>query len=175
MTVTPQLRAIVLVGALAILALLLGFETLNMNRASSATPKTIPPVTARDRAEAPKQKPKTTVDPHVAAALRAGLPRSVARALGADRVVVVELYSSADEVDGLARAEAESGAALAGAGFVAVDVHRDGDSAKLTSLLGALPPSPAALVYRRPATLFVTLPGFTDRTMVQQAATNASQ
>jgi glucose/arabinose dehydrogenase len=170
MTVTPQLRAIVLVGALAILALLLGFETLNMNRASSATP-----VTARDRAEAPKQKPKTTVDPHVAAALRAGLPRSVARALGADRVVVVELYSSADEVDGLARAEAESGAALAGAGFVAVDVHRDGDSAKLTSLLGALPPSPAALVYRRPATLFVTLPGFTDRTMVQQAATNASQ
>ena len=87
--------------------------------------------------------------------------------------MVVELYSPDDTVDGLARGEAQSGAALAGAGFVAVNVAKDGDSAALTKVLGSLPPAPAALVYARPAALFVTLPGFNDHTTVEQAAMNA--
>jgi hypothetical protein len=34
--------------------------------------------------------------------------------------------------------------------------------------------APATLVYIRPATLYVTLPGFNDRTIIQQAAANAA-
>jgi hypothetical protein len=134
--------------------------------------KATPTVKAKPKAKA-KPKPKPKPNPNVVAARAAGLPDSVARLMATRRAVVVMLYSSSDEVDGLARAEAASGAALAGAGFVAVDVDADKDSATLTRTLGTLPPAPAALVYARPATLYVTLPGFNDRTTIQQAAANA--
>jgi hypothetical protein len=191
-TVTPQLKAIVLAGGLAALALVLGFLTLSMNQPSSsaADPKPILPLHARmlpkartasaaavaAKAKAAKAKPKPAKpapNPNVVAALKEGLPQVVAAQLADHSVVVVELYSGSDQVDDLARGEAASGAALAGAGFAAVNVDRDGPSAALTKLLGTLPPAPAALVYQRPAKLFVTLPGFNDRTTIQQAATNA--
>ena len=188
MTVTPQLKAILIAGGLAALALVLGFFTLSMNQSSSsATPPAILPLKQRTHADAsktaskpavkakpkPRVKPKPKPNPIVVAAVEAGLPKSVALQLGTKRAVVVALFSSSDEVDGLARAEAASGAALAGAGFVAVDVDADKDSATLTRTLGSLPPAPATLVYVRPATVYITLPGFNDRTTVQQAASNA--
>jgi hypothetical protein len=178
-TVTPHLKAIVLAGGLAALALALGFMTLSMNQPSSsdATPKAIMPLHLRKTKAEPTVKPKVVhraaPDPNVVAAKEAGLPAQIAAQLGPHRVVVVELYTAGDQVDDLARGEAAAGAALAGAGFVAVRVEQDKVSATLTKLLGALPPAPAALVYSRPATLYVTLPGFNDRTTVQQAATNA--
>jgi hypothetical protein len=189
-TVTPQLKAILIAGGLAALALVLGFLTLSMNQSSSdAAPAKILPLKERKATGAskptvkatphtrpkakPKPKPKPKPNPNVVAARQAGLPDSVARQMATRRAVVVMLFSSSDEVDGLARAEAASGAALAGAGFVAVDVDADKDSATLTRMLGTLPPAPAALVYARPATLYVTLPGFNDRTTIQQAAANA--
>jgi hypothetical protein len=187
-TVTPQLKAILIAGGLAALALVLGFFTLSMNQSSSnATPPRILPLKERTHAGAsktaskpavkakakPRVKPKPNPNPIVVAAVDAGLPKSVALQLGTKRAVVVALFSSSDEVDGLARAEAASGAALAGAGFVAVDVDADKDSATLTRTLGSLPPAPATLVYVRPATVYITLPGFNDRTTIQQAAANA--
>ena len=187
---TPQLKAIVLAGGLAALALVLGFFTLSMNQSSASSgtgsAKTIVPLHLRAKHAAaptakpaakpkrkPKVKPKPKPNPHMTAAISAGLPRSVATQFATHRVVVVELYSPSDQVDDLARGEAQAGAALAGAGFVGVNVDKDGDSATLTRLLGSLPPAPAALVYARPAQLFVTLPGFNDHTTVQQAAANA--
>jgi hypothetical protein len=117
-------------------------------------------------------KPKP--DPNVTAALKAGLPRSIALALGKRPVVVVELTSAHDPVAEMAAAEAKAGAALAGAGFVRVNVDVDGgDASTLTRTLGKLPVAPAALVYTRPATIASTLTGFNDRTAVQQAAANA--
>jgi hypothetical protein len=179
-TVTPQLKAIVIAGGLAALALVLGFLTLSMNQSSSnAAPAKILPL--KERKATATSRPTPRVKPHakpkpnrwVVAARNAKLPESVALRLGAHRVVVVMLFSSSDEVDGLARAEAAAGAALAGAGFVALDVDADKDSATLTRTLETLPPTPAALVYTRPATVYVTLPGFNDRTTIQQAAANA--
>jgi hypothetical protein len=87
----------------------------------------------------------------------------------------VALTSKHDTVAGLASAEAESGARLAGAAYVAVSVDRDGrEMSNLTRALGHLPTAPATLVYQRPSTLYVTLPGFNDRTAVQQAAASAA-
>jgi hypothetical protein len=57
---------------------------------------------------------------------------------------------------------------------VPIAVDGDGGAVEvLTRLLGKLPTAPATLVYIRPATLYVTLQGFNDRTIIQQAAANA--
>jgi hypothetical protein len=187
-TVTPQLRAILLAGTLAALALVLGFMTLARNQADSSagTVKAIVPLHLRAKAKpraaaqapaakAVAAKPVAKPDANVAAALAAGLPRGIAVQLGAHRVVVVQLFSGSDEVDRLARDEAAAGAKDGGAGFVAVNVDRDNaDAAALTRVLGSLPPAPASLVYVRPAALYVTLAGFNDHTTVRQAAANAA-
>lgn len=187
MTASVHARGIVIAGALAALALALGFVTLAMNQtASQAAPHTVIPL--KDRAKSPgsipamKQpavvKAKAAVrrpDANLVAALKAGLPRPVAEALAKQPVVVVELWSNRDPVGKLAAGEAEAGAALGGAAFVGVNVDTDGGAAGvLTTALGSLPTAPAALVYTRPAKLVTTLPGFNDRTAVQQAVSSAA-
>jgi hypothetical protein len=178
----------VIAGTLAVLALVLGFLTLAMNQtASTAAVHTIVPL--KDRPDHAKRQVASATKPHATkkkaavrkpspyllAALRAGLPRSVATALAMRPVAVVALTSRADSVAKLALGEAFVGAALAGASFVSVDVDADGgDVEQLTRLLGQLPTAPATLVYSRPGTLYVTLAGFNDRTTVQQAASNAA-
>jgi hypothetical protein len=181
---SAHLRGIVIAGALAALALALGFVTLAMNQtASHASAAPVLSLKARHAAaaaagkKAPAAKPKPKrVDPNLKAALEAGLPRSVAVALAASPVAVVELTSKQDPVAQLAFGEAQAGAKLGGASFVSVDVDHDGGAvAVLTRLIGSLPVAPAALVYARPGSLVLTLPGFNDRTTVQQAAANAAQ
>ncbi len=177
---SPHLRGIVIAGGLAALALALGFMTLAMNRTSSSAPHTVLSLKARHlsttkstkaTAKPVKRKP---VDANLVAALKAGLPRSIARGLEAHRVTVVALTSSTDPVATLASRETEAGARLAGASFVRVSVDRDGgDASALTALLGKLPSAPATLVYVRPGTLYAQIPGFNDKTTVQQAARNA--
>lgn len=153
----------------------------------------------------PKPKPKAPAGPApaVVAALAYGLPKPVADQFASHRVVVVSLYSPSSGVDQVTEAEAQAGAALAGAGFAAVDVDTEGASSTLTRLLGVLD-APATLVFQRPddaaleqfATqkaaappprypaaaqtltppefkLFVTLTGYNDRQTVAQAALNA--
>lgn len=117
-------------------------------------------------------KPK--VDPNFAAARAAGLPAVVASALAASPVVVVQLTSSSDPVAQLAAAEAKSGADLAGAAYVEISVdHNGGPVEALTRMLGKLPDAPASLIYVRPATSSVTLTGFNDRTVIEQAVADA--
>jgi hypothetical protein len=188
MTASPHLRGIVIAGGLAVLALALGFVTLSMNQtASKASVHTVLPLKLRHhattRAKTPTtakaaktaaKKPALRVDKNFKAAVAAGLPAPVARALAKRPVVVVELSSSVDPVAKLSTGEAKAGAQLAGAAFVEVSVDRNGDVvSKLARALGQLPSAPAAVVYTRPATAYVTLPGFNDRTTVEQAAANA--
>jgi hypothetical protein len=183
---SAHLRGIVIAGVLAAVALALGFVTLAMNQtASNATAPAITPLKLRHHAAAAatttvaktqvvKKKHVVRVDPNLTAALKAGLPRSVARALAAHKVAVVQLTSHRDQIAQLALGEARVGAGLADAALVPVDVDGNGGAvAVLTRLLGKLPIAPATLVYIRPATLYVTLTGFNDRTIIQQAAENA--
>ena len=109
----------------------------------------------------------------VTAALQAGLPAPLARALGQHRVVVVSLYNPYSEVDGISFAEARAGAQLAGAGFLPLNVLSKAQVGKLTELLGLLP-DPGVLVYTRPSTLAVRIGGFADKESVAQAAQNAA-
>jgi hypothetical protein len=187
-TGSAHLRGIVIAGVLAAVALALGFVTLAMNQtASNAAAPAITPLKLRHHAVAgatasatkpqvvKKKKPVVRVDPNFTAALKAGLPRSVARALAARPVAVVQFTSEGDEIAKLALGEARAGAALSGAALVPVHVDGDGGAVEvLTRLLGKLPTAPATLVYARPATLYVTLLGINDRTIIQQAAENAA-
>jgi hypothetical protein len=191
-TGSAHLRGIVIAGVLAAVALALGFVTLAMNQtASKAAPPAIIPLHLRHHvagaqttstatkttptAAKKKPKPVARVNPNFTAALKAGLPRSVARALAAHPVAVVQLTSQGDQIAQLALGEARAGSALAGAALVPVYVDGNGGAVEvLTRLLGKLPIAPATLVYIRPATLYVTLPGFNDRTIIQQAAENAN-
>jgi hypothetical protein len=191
-TGSVHLRGIVIAGGLAAVALCLAFVTLVMNQkasgsetphtvlslkarhaAATGTPATHVTTTAKVTATA-KPKPKPKPNPSYVAAVQAGLPKSIARALAAHNVVVIELTSPSDPVAALANGEAKVGARLAKAGFVPIDVDKDtGDAPTLTAALDKVPVAPAVLVYVRPATLVVTLPGFNDRTVVQQAVVSA--
>ena len=181
MSASSHVRGLVIAGALAAVALALAFFTLAMNHSGSpAVPQAAAALTATPAPAAvkvvvkaaPKAKPKP--NRNLVAALKAGLPRSMALGLAAHRVVVVSLTSAADPVAVMTGLEAHAGARLADASFVKVSVDRNGgDASALTRVLGVLPVAPATLIYIRPATLVATLPGFNDRTIVQQAAIDA--
>jgi hypothetical protein len=110
----------------------------------------------------------------VLAAIAAGLPTPVAKALGQHPVVVVSVFNPYSEVDGIAFAEAQAGARLAGVGFVGLNVLSQAQVGKLTQTLGLLP-DPGFLVYTRPGTLVARINGFADKETVAQAAQNAAQ
>jgi hypothetical protein len=110
----------------------------------------------------------------VSPALAAGLPLSLAQSLATNRVVVAAVYNPQSAVDGIAFAEARAGAALAGAGFVGLNVLSQAEVGKLTEQLGLLP-DPAVLIFTRPATVAAQLKGFADKETVAQAAYNVGR
>jgi hypothetical protein len=125
----------------------------------------------------PKAKPKPAVPAidraAIKAALAAGLPAPLASALGRHKTVVVSLYDPYSKVDAIAFAEARAGAALAGVGFVPLNVLSHAQVGRLTEQLGLLP-DPGILVYVRPATLAAKMDGFMDKETVAQTAHNAT-
>jgi hypothetical protein len=142
----------------------------------TVAPATHPTVTAKPKpaAAAPEPAAKPATAPkHLSAALSAGLPVPLAQALAANPTVVVALYNPQSEVDGIAFAEARAGAALAGAGFIGLNVLSQAQVGKLTEQLGVLP-DPAVLVFTRPAHLGGRIDGFADKETVAQAAQNAA-
>lgn len=205
MTVTPQLRAILIASVLALTAAALGFYTLSQSNkgggtdelplppaASLATPAKTPQTaakpgqagktakpgkttvkTAPTAAAKPKPKPNPKPNPFMLAAKEAGLPAAVANALGSHPVVVVALYTPELKIDATTRAEAQAGAALGHAGYVAVNVRTEGTAAALTKLLGVLD-APVVMIFRRPGELFMKLDGYSDSQTIGQAAQNAA-
>jgi hypothetical protein len=196
LTLSPPVRIAALVALLA--AVLGGGSMMMMGRSEpdAATPHVInrhpfgtgakaakkaaakpAPVATKPKpkpvAATPKPAPKPVTPSAVTVALQAGLPAPLARALGQHRVVVVSLYNPYSEVDGIAFAEARAGAALAGAGFVPLNVLSRAEVGKLTEMLGLLP-DPGVLVYTRPSTLSIRIGGFADKETVAQAAHNAA-
>ena len=123
---------------------------------------------------APKPLVKPTHAPKpVSPALAGGLPLPLAQSLAVNPTVVVAIYNPQSEVDGIAFAEARAGAALAGAGFVGLNVLSQAQVGKLTEQIGLLP-DPAVLVFTRPANLAARIDGFADKETVAQAAQNAA-
>jgi hypothetical protein len=118
---------------------------------------------ARSNAAAPKNPP---LEP-------SGLPAAVDVALRSHEIVVVSLYVPGARVDALATDEARAGAALGGAGFVALNVLDEKTAKPLLEKLGTLE-DPSLLVVKRPGEVALQLSGFVDRDTVAQAAATAS-
>jgi hypothetical protein len=200
-TLSPPVRIAALLGLLATVLIGGGMTVIGRGDTSEATPHAIkhhpfgastkqakhaaaaPAATPKKHSAATATTPKPTTQPvrkapqqpsFVAAALKAGVPVPIARALGQHRVVVVSLYNPYSEVDGISFAEARAGAQLAGAGFLPLNLLRKAEVGKLTELLGLLP-DPGLLVYVRPGRLAVKISGFADKESVAQAAQNAAR
>ena len=138
---------------------------------TSAAKPVAEPNAAPKTAPVAKAKPAPAKPPAVA---ENGLPVPVATALQSARVVVVALFTPGSAIDELALAEAQAGAKAAKAGFVAVNVLREGQGRAMARLLGVTD-SPTLLVYRAPGTLTFRLDGFADLDTVAQAALDAQR
>jgi hypothetical protein len=181
---SPRVRILAAAFGLAVLALAGGFLLLGSQGSSSAAVKEIKPLHPVKKTATPTKAlaAKVAVKPaRKRVAVIDGMPAGLALALRSHRVVVVSLYTPGAGVDAMATAEARRGAALAGAGFVALSVADEKVVSPLASLLTSAPTpadrvldGPAALVFQRPHTLFVRLNGFADRDTVAQAAANAA-
>jgi len=141
----------------------------------AATPAKAAPQPAK-AAAAPKPasmkaaaKPKPPVNPVVPPS---GFPAVVDRALQQHEVVVISLVVPGARVDELAAAEAEAGAKLGGAGFLALNVLNEGVARALLAKLDSVQ-DPSVLVVKRSGDVAIELAGFVDRETVAQAAANA--
>jgi hypothetical protein len=198
-TLSPPVRYAALLGLLAAVLVGGGMTMLGHDSSSAPTPHAINrhpfgvkhqtgSTTAKKHAAAPVAHAKPTTKPEATpkvqappqpsaaekAALDAGLPAPIARALGQHGVVVVSLHNPYSEVDGIAFAEARAGAQLAGVGFVPLNVLSARQVEKLTEQIGLMP-DPGVLIYSRPAALVGRISGFADKETVAQAAQNAAR
>ena len=129
--------------------------------------KSAPPTKAAAKAPtSAKPKPVNPVVPP------SGFPMVVDKALRKHEVVVVSLVVPGARVDELAAAEAEAGAKLSGAGFLALNVLNEGVARALLAKLDSVQ-DPSVLVLNRSGDVAVELAGFVDRETVAQAAANA--
>jgi len=194
LTLSPQIKIVVLVGAVLALALGGSMMLLGRSQDGSSEPATTPsvaattpaaptPAAAKSAPAAPKAKapatshaarPKPRPKPKPAVAAN-GLPTPLDELLHTHRVVVVALYNGEVASDKIARDEAHAGAVDSGAGFLGVNVLNERVSAPLTAIAGngTLLPAPGILVYKRPGTLMNRLDGFADRVAVAEAVANA--
>jgi hypothetical protein len=130
--------------------------------AKTATTKSAPAKAAPIAAvKAPKPVPAT------------GFPRAVDAALAKHEVLVVSLVLPGARVDSLAAAEAQAGAKLGGAGYLALNVLNESVARALLTKLGVLE-DPTLLVLTKGGEVALRLNGFIDRDIVAQAAANAS-
>jgi hypothetical protein len=184
-TISPQMRIVVALAGLA--ALGLAAFTL-MGRPSGASEASVAPIkplhpvrkvvhaqpkVAKVAPAQPKVTPRKPALKPKPVELLPGLTPEIAAALRSHDVVVVSLFDPQARVDGISLAEASAGAKAAHAGFVPLDVLRQGQAGQLVRQLGVLP-DPAVLVYRRPGDLVARFDGFADRDTVAQAAANAA-
>ncbi len=128
------------------------------------------PGTKAPKPTAAKPKPKPVVNPVVPPT---GFPVAVDEALRRNAVVVVSLVLPGARVDELAAAEAEAGAKLGGAGFLALNVLNERVARSLLTKLDATK-DPSLLVVKRSGEVALELNGFVDRETVAQAAANAT-
>jgi hypothetical protein len=136
---------------------------------AKSTPKPAKAAAARKPSAAKAAKPKPAVNPVVPPS---GFPVVVDRALRQHEVVVLSLVVPGARVDELAAAEAEAGAKLGGAGFLALNVLNEGVARSLLAKLDSVQ-DPSVLVVKRSGEVAIELAGFVDRETVAQAAANA--
>ena len=187
--ISPPIRILALVLVLVGVAGMLAMRTMGPSaepvaspapvRAPAKTPAATPKKTAtaapaKNAAKAAPAKPKVAAPKTVNSVVRkTGFPSAVDAALQQHAVVVVSLVVPGARVDELTAAEAQAGAKLGNAGFVALNVLNEGVARSLLAKVSSVQ-DPSVLVVTRAGKVAVELGGFVDRELVAQAAANAS-
>jgi hypothetical protein len=194
--ISPPVRIFAILLVLLGLAGMLAMRTMGPSAANEAaalpvvTPRAKPtpkaPAAAKPIKTAAAAKPATAAaKPAKAPALNApkpaarpavppsGFPLAVDAALRKYEVLVVSLVVPGARVDELAAAEAQAGAKLGGAGYLALNVLNEDVAHALLTKLSVLA-DPGVLVLKRSGEVALELAGFVDRETVAQAAANAS-
>lgn len=167
---TRQLRLVVILGMLVLLVG--GFLVVERGR---STKSSTPPATSTPAVSTPARTtpaPSTTHKATPTALKTHGLPVAVARALQKHAVVVVSLTTPRGADEQFASAEAKAGAKEAKVGYVAIDVFHQRPGTTILRKLGVTS-TPVTLVVRRNGAIVQDFPGFVDRDVVAQAATEA--
>ena len=125
------------------------------------------------KAKAAKAKAPAAINAPKPVVPATGFPLAVDAALREHAVVVVSLVLPGARVDALAAAEAQAGAKLGGAGYLALNVLNEKVARALLNKLEGLK-DPSVLVLKRSGEVALGLEGFVDRETVAQAAANAS-
>jgi hypothetical protein len=187
--ISPPVRILAIVLVLVGVAGMLAMRTMG----PSAEPEAVPvPVRTPAKKAVVTPVQKAAVKPAKAAAAKpmptpaaakpkavnpvvrkTGFPAAVDTALQQHEIVVVSLVVPGARVDELAAAEAQAGAKLSGAGFVALNVLNEGVARSLLAKVTTVQ-DPSVLVVTRAGTVALELGGFVDRETVAQAAANAS-
>ena len=174
MNTTLSARQIQLFGLLAVIIVAIGgyLVTTHKSSTSTSTPAVTTPATST-----PAQTTATPSTSHSHTATPAkldthGLPVPVARALQKHAVVVVSVTDPRGTGDQVDRAEAQAGAAGAGAAYVSIDVFHQKPGTAILRKLGVVD-APAILVVTRPGTINSEFKGFVDRAVISQAVADA--
>jgi len=179
---SPQVRILAIVIILAGAAGMLALRMLGPSVADETSAAPVVTHTAA-RLKPAKQDKAAPAPVKAAAAVPAlnaptpaaptGFPVAIDAALRKHQVLVVSLVVPGARVDELAAAEAQAGAKLGGAGYLALNVLNEDVARALLSRLD-LVEDPSVLVLKRSGEIAVELAGFVDRETVAQAAANAS-
>ena len=176
MTLSPPIRVLALVGALAATGLaafvfVLGRGASEPDLSAPVKPaQPTKPVKSATQPKAAKATPPRTATPRVVVT-KSGFPVPVDRALRRRGVVVVAVYVPHAAVDALVRKEARVAAAGSRVGFVAISALNERLVQSLVAKTGVLP-APAVLVIKRPGVVTATL-SVTDRQTIAQAVAQA--
>jgi hypothetical protein len=175
MNTTLSTRQTQLFGLLAVIIVAIGgYVVMTHKSSTSATP----PAVTTPAKSTPAQTTATPSTSHSHTATPAtkldthGLPVTVARALQKHAVVVVSVTNPRGTGDQVDRAEAQAGAASAGAAYVSIDVFQQQPGTAILRKLGIVD-TPAILVVTRPGTINSEFKGFVDRAVVSQAVADA--
>jgi hypothetical protein len=175
MNTTLSTRQTQLFGLLAVIIVAIGgYVVMTHKSSTSATP----PAVTTPAKSTPAQTTATPSTSHSHTATPAtkldthGLPVTVARALQKHAVVVVSVTNPRGTGDQVDRAEAQAGAASAGAAYVSIDVFHQQPGTAILRKLGIVD-TPAILVVTRPGTIDSEFKGFVDRAVVSQAVADA--
>lgn len=181
--ISPPVRILTIVLVLLGVAGMLAMRTMGpsvdesapiplpVKKTQATAPAKAAPQPAKAAASVPTVKaPKPAAKPAVPPT---GFPLVVDKALRRHEILVVSLVVPGARMDELAAAEAESGARLGGAGFLALNVLNETVARALLAKLDGLE-DPSVLVLKRSGEVALELDGFVDRETVAQAVANAS-
>lgn len=177
--ISPPVRIFAIVIVLVGVAGMLMLKTMGPSTEPVAIPVPVKP--AKQAAAAPAATPAKAAAAKPAAAPKpvqpaippTGFPVQVDKALRQHEVLVVSLVVPGSRVDELAAAEAQAGAQLGGAGYLALNVLNEAVARALLTKLDSVQ-DPSVLVLKRSGEVALELAGFVDRETVAQAAATAS-